>query len=160
MNCELLGSEAELREAARIIRESFKTVADEFCLNEMNCPSHPAFFSDESIIAATSSGTCFYSLYHERNMAGVLALKYLNKNEYSMEKLAVLPEYRHLGYGKKLVEFALDTAREAGAEKMIIGIIDENIALKEWYLALGFTVTDIKRYDHLPFTVCTMQKIL
>jgi hypothetical protein len=32
--------------------------------------------------------------------------------------------------------------------------------LKQWYQRQGFIVTEIKRFPHLPFTVCLMEKTL
>jgi diamine N-acetyltransferase len=45
-------------------------------------------------------------------------------------------------------------------EVISIGIIDEHTVLKQWYRKLGFTEVNRKKYDHLPFTVCSMEKRL
>ena len=47
--------------------------------------------------------------------------------------------------------------RTLGASKIKIGIIEENIILKEWYKNFGFTHTAAKKFDHLPFTVKFME---
>ena len=39
---EIMGKDG-LRNSARIIRASFKTVASEFALTKKNCPTHPSF---------------------------------------------------------------------------------------------------------------------
>ncbi len=43
---------------------------------------------------------------------------------------------------------------------MSVGLVDENAVLKRWYAALGFRETGKKRFAHLPFTVCFMEKAL
>jgi ribosomal protein S18 acetylase RimI-like enzyme len=75
-----------------------------------------------------------------------------------MERLAVVPEHRHNGYGKELTDFVFKYASSQGGKKVSIGIINENIELKDWYTEYGFTETSIRKYDHLPFTVCFMEK--
>ena len=39
-----------------------------------------------------------------------------------------------------------------------IGIMEENIKLKQWYMQNGFLSTGTKRFAHLPFTVGFMEK--
>jgi hypothetical protein len=45
-------------------------------------------------------------------------------------------------------------------KKVSVGIIDENLVLKNWYRDYGFVQTDIRRFEHLPFVVCFMEKEL
>ena len=73
------------------------------------------------------------------------------------EKLAVLPQYRHNGYGKKLIAFAKEKAKEMGAAKITIGIIEENARLKNWYASNGFIHTGTREFSHLPFIVGFME---
>lgn len=75
-----------------------------------------------------------------------------------MEKLAVLPEYRHKNYGAELVRFVFDYIRNRGGQKLSIGIIDEHTVLKYWYKELGFKEIGTQVFNHLPFTVCFMEK--
>lgn len=56
-----------------------------------------------------------------------------------------MPEYRHRGIGKELINYAMNySKRTLGASKIKIGIIEENIILKEWYKNFGFTHTAAK----------------
>ena len=72
--------------------------------------------------------------------------------------LAVLPEYRHLGIGKELVDYAITYSKNIlGANKIKIGIVEENTILKEWYEKIGFVHTGTKKFEHLPFTVGFME---
>lgn len=62
------------------------------------------------------------------------------------------------GLGKKLVAYAADYAKDhLGAQKIQIGIVEENTVLKAWYQSQGFTHTGTKTFDHLPFTVGFME---
>jgi N-acetylglutamate synthase-like GNAT family acetyltransferase len=88
---------------------------------------------------------------------GFVAMEKADDAVYYLEKLAVLPEYRHNGYGRELVQFVLETAATGGAKKLSIGIIYEQAVLKDWYKDIGFRETSTKKFEHLPFTVGFME---
>lgn len=69
----------------------------------------------------------------------------------------MLPEYRHFGYGKQLLDFCKTKVQERGGNKIIIDIVEENTILKNWYATNGFTHIETKKYEHLPFTVGYME---
>jgi ribosomal protein S18 acetylase RimI-like enzyme len=147
----------DLTACARVIRLSFATVAEAFGLTPQNCPNHPAFIRKERLIAMREAGARFFGLYAADTLAGCVAARVKGAIAY-IEKLAVLPQYRHMGYGNALMDAALGYAKEQGCGKASIGIIDENTVLKDWYKSMGFTVVEIKEFAHLPFTVCIMTK--
>lgn len=91
---------------------------------------------------------------------GFVAIEKANNEIYYMEKLAILPEYRHKGYGKKVMDFVVNYVKGKDGKKISIGIINENEILKKWYLSYGFIETETKVFYHLPFTVCFMEKKL
>ena len=63
-----------------------------------------------------------------------------------------------LGLGKELVAYAADYAKDhLGAQKIQIGIVEENTVLKAWYQSQGFIHTGTKTFGHLPFTVGFME---
>jgi ribosomal protein S18 acetylase RimI-like enzyme len=98
----------------------------------------------------------------DKEPAGFIAIEKSEKEEgiFYIEKLGVVPRYRHKGYGKKLMGFAAKRVRKLGGKKISIGIIDSNKKLKEWYKQLGFSINGTKNFDHLPFKVCFMEKNL
>ena len=81
----------------------------------------------------------------------------MSSGTYEMNDVSILPEYRHYGYGKKLLNFCKARVRELGGNKITIGIVEENTVLKEWYAANGFVHTGTKKFEHLPFTVGFME---
>lgn len=98
-----------------------------------------------------------YTFYENGDRAGFVRLTKKGDAVFELEKLAVLPEYRHRGYGKRLVGFARDEAGKLGAPKITIGIIEENARLKDWYAMNGFVHAGTRRFSHLPFTVGFME---
>lgn len=150
-------SKAELNICLEIIRRSFLTVAEKFGLTEKNCPSHTAFMTADKLKKQLESGRPMFLYYRDEIPVGYFSLCECNSNEIELNNLAVLPEYRHFGIGKAMVEYAVDFAKQSGYKKLTIGIIEENTVLKEWYAKLGFVHTGTRSFEHLPFTVGFME---
>jgi ribosomal protein S18 acetylase RimI-like enzyme len=91
-------------------------------------------------------------------MVGFMQLEKKSIEKYILEKFTVLPEYRHYGYGKSLLDFACNKAKELGGKKILIGIIEDNKVLKQWYITNGFIHVGTRNFDSLPFTVGFMEK--
>ena len=98
-----------------------------------------------------------YGLYCDRRLVGYVSLSQENDGVYELHNLAVLPEHRHEGYGKKLLDFCKNKIKALGCNKITIGIIEENTVLKNWYTANGFAHKGTKTFAHLPFTVGFME---
>lgn len=150
----------ELDTCTEIIRDSFITVAEDFKLTSANCPTNPAFIDPDDMQNLQSENRELYRISYHRKPAGFVAIERSLKEPgvFYIEKVCVLPEFRHLGIGKSIMEFAWKRIIEMGGIQASVAIIDENVQLKNWYKRLGFDVTGIKKFDHLPFTVCFMAK--
>ncbi len=152
-----LNKEKELNDLLVVIQESFLTVAKDFNLTKENAPTNPAFITMDKLVEAIGNKLDFYVAAENNRIVGCIGIQPGKKEkEYYIERLAVLPEYRHFGYGKKLLDKAIDEIRKRNARYISIGIINENKVLKEWYSKNGFIEYETKKYDHLPFTVCLM----
>jgi ribosomal protein S18 acetylase RimI-like enzyme len=149
----------DLSACAGVIRESFRTVAEAYGLDERNCPGHPAFIGEERLLSMVEKGARFFGIYTDGRLIGCVAVE-VRGNIAFIEKLAVLPGFRHRGFGRRLIEAAIRYAGEKGCLRASVGIMDENRRLKNWYIGLGFHVTELKEYVHLPFTVCMMERRL
>ena len=140
-----------------IIHKSFQTVADEMNLTKENCPSYTAFMPIEKLISQFENNTPMLLYQYNGCFAGYFSLS-INDDSVELNNLAVLPEYRHLGIGKELVDYAITYSKNIlGANKIKIGIVEENTILKEWYEKIGFIHTGTKKFEHLPFTVGFME---
>jgi ribosomal protein S18 acetylase RimI-like enzyme len=153
-----IGSENELRNSVRVIRSAFKTVALEFNLTRENSPTHPSFITTGRLREDRNKGVKYFGLFLGDRQAGFVAVEKADANLYYVERLAVLPEYRHRGYGVQLMEFAFEYIRANGGTKVSIGIINEQTILKNWYKGLGFEEILTREFAHLPFTVCFMER--
>lgn len=144
----------ELPACVQVIRDSFKTVADRYGITEENAPRFTAF-------ATTEDRLRYQMLVEKRPMyvylrggkiVGYYSLAILPENGTEMNNLAVLPAYRHQGIGEHLLMDALKLSVFLGANKVKIGIINENTILGKWYESFGFVRTGEQKFDFFPFT--------
>jgi ribosomal protein S18 acetylase RimI-like enzyme len=154
-----IGSRHDLENSLKVIRDSFKTVAVEFGLNKDNCPTHPSLITLDKLLELKNKAELF-GLFLNKGQVGFVAVEKADDGVYYLDKLAVLPEYRHRGYGARLVDFVVGYVKKQGGQKISLGMIDESTILKNWYKKLGFRETGTKNFEHLPFTVCFMDKSL
>lgn len=143
---------SELQVCLDVIHQSFKTVADEFGLTQENCPKHTSFIPLCYLEAQMNWRWHMYALYADKKIIGYMSISKESDDIYQLHNLAVLPEYRHNGFGRLLLDYAKDTVKSLGGRIIKIGIIEESTVLKSWYIANGFVHTGVKKFEHLPFT--------
>lgn len=148
----------EIESSARVIRDSYSTVALEFNLTSQNCPTNPAFITQEVLRNLKDKGINMFGLFVYGIQIGFVAIEKADEKKYYMEKLAVEPQHRHQGYGKILVDYVVNYVYSKKGIILSIGIINENDLLKKWYNDYGFKEIGCKKFVHLPFTVCFMEK--
>ena len=148
--------------AAEVIRASFTTVAKDFGITKENCPKHTSFITTDEIQKNSDWGWLIYGLYEDNQLIGHVSISKSRETDrvYEIHNVAVLPEYRHRSYGKQLLDFCKTKVKEMGGIKIILGMIEENTILKNWYAANGFIHSGTKRFTHLPFMVGFMEWIM
>ena len=142
----------DLNEYLEVIHQSFSTVAEQFGLTRENCPKHTSFIPLSFLETQKNWGWNMYALYAGKKIIGYMSLSKESNDAFELHNLAVLPELRHNGYGKMLLDYAKDKVKLLGGSKIKIGIIEKSVVLKDWYIANGFVHTGTKKFDHLPFT--------
>jgi diamine N-acetyltransferase len=148
----------DFEKSAEVIRQAFITVAEDFYLTRENAPTNPAFLEADALKALYEKGVKLFDVYYGADKVGFSAMEKAPEGVYYLEKLAVLPDYRHKGIGRRMMDFIFETVRGEGGKKVSIAVINENTVLKQWYLAYGFEEKSLKKFPHLPFTVCFMEK--
>jgi diamine N-acetyltransferase len=160
---EILIRKAESREAAilaDLIAGSHLDVAQKFNLTPQNCPKHPSNCEDDWIKNDFARGVTYFLLDYVDEPVGCIAIERANQDQFYLERLSVLPGYRHRGFGKVLVDHVLNLARTEGAALVGIGTIAEHTLLTAWYQKLGFLEKETKVFPHIPFTVLFMKYAL
>jgi ribosomal protein S18 acetylase RimI-like enzyme len=145
---------------ARIVRESFRTVAERFGLTAENCPRHPANCTEDWISEALEGGVRCFVLEDEGRPCGCVALERADEQTAYLGRLAVLPDCRGRGFGRALVERVLAEARAAGLRRVRLGLIAADEPLRGWYERLGFREVERRPFEHLPFEVLFMSREL
>ena len=149
---------SDLLSCLEVFHRGYETVAIEFGLTEENCPDRGrASLPFEKLVFEFENGALMFGYFLENKIIGFLSLS-LDKNAIcKLNDIIILPEHRQKGYGKDLLEFCKNKAFELGANKIIIGMIDDNNKLKNWYIRNGFINVGYKKYDKAPFTVGFME---
>ena len=150
-------TEAQLPKCLEVIQKSFTTVAKDFGLTEQNFPKHTSFMKLEKLKYQFRNGYWMYGYYDGGIIFGFFSLNYKGNGAYELNNLAVHPENRHNGHGKKLIEFAKKKVVELGGRIIEISIIEENKVLKNWYAENGFIHTGTIKFSHQPFTAGYMK---
>jgi ribosomal protein S18 acetylase RimI-like enzyme len=152
--------EYEVKASVNVIQKAFKTVADEFSLTKENAPTNAAFIDADNLKQLIRKGGKLFGVLDDKKQIGFVVVEKADNGLYYMEKLAVIPEYRHKGIGTRIIDFVFEYVREHGGDTVSIGIIDENSILKNWYKNYGFLEIRTSKFEHLPFNVCYMAKKL
>ncbi|MBR6403481.1 MAG: GNAT family N-acetyltransferase [Eubacterium sp.] len=154
-------TENDFDDAISVICNSFMTVAEEFNITKENAPAFTAFATDKSKLRTWmfEQHRPMYGYFNNGKMAGYYNLM-INENECELGSLSVLPEYRHKGIGRKLLEDSLSKASGFGCTIMKLSIVEENKILRKWYEDQGFIHTGTEKYDFFPFTCGYLEKNL
>ncbi len=149
---------SDLLSCLEVFHRGYETVAIEFGLTEENCPDRGrACLPFEKLVFEFENGALMFGYFLENKIVGFLSLKLDENSICKLNDIIILPDYRQKGYGKELLEFCKNKAFELGANKIIIGMIDDNNKLKNWYIRNGFINVGYKKYDKVPFTVGFME---
>jgi len=150
----------DIPECVRVIRNSHRTVADEFGFTPENAPRYVAFATDENRLIWHMEHEHRLMFLDEENgvIRGYYSLLLKQDGECELGNLSVLPEYRHQGIGTELLRHAAGIARERQCGTMRLSIVEENAVLRKWYEENGAVHTGTEKYDFFPFT-CGYMKI-
>lgn len=152
----------DLADCAKVIRESFSTVANEFGFTVANAPRFTAFAITEEQLnyQLVEEHRPMYAFFDNEIIIGYYSLLLQGNKECELNNLCVIPAYRHHGIGEELLKNAFKAAKALNCDKINIGIVEENKVLRNWYESFGFIHTGTKKFDFFPFTCGYMQKIL
>lgn len=149
----------DIEKCVTVIRESFKTVADEFGLTVENASRFTAFATTKERLEWHLFGEHrpMYAYYYDGIIVGYYSLLLQDNNECELNNLCVVPAYRHKGIGEELLKDAFEMAYKLNCNKVNIGIVEENKVLRKWYEGFGFVHTGTQKFDFFPFTCGYME---
>ena len=155
-----INPEEDVSAVLKVLNLSHGTIARDFNFTKEDNPTNNAFIDEKTLREQLKNGIALYGLIMENRLVGCIAIEKSKRevDTYYIEKVSVLPEFRHQGIGVRLMDFATDKIKNAGGKMISIALIDSNSKLKKWYLSQGFVETGFKDFEHLPFRVCFMRK--
>ncbi len=155
-----INPEQDVSAVLKVLNLSHGTIARDFNFTKEDNPTNNAFIDEKTLREQLKNGIALYGLKMGNRLVGCIAIEKSKReaDTYYIEKVSVLPEFRHQGIGVRLMDFATDKIKNAGGKMISIALIDSNSKLKKWYLSQGFIETGFKDFEHLPFIVCFMRK--
>lgn len=92
----------------------------------------------------TDSGQCYIAKYKDETI-GVIVLKATHPDTIEIVNIAVREDFQGKGIGKKLLQYAIHTAKDQHAKTLEIGTGNSSIHQLLLYQKCGFRITDIER---------------
>jgi ribosomal protein S18 acetylase RimI-like enzyme len=116
-------------------------------LEVINTSTLPTTYPQEFYNNALN-GFCKFAYYGEVPVGAIKAKLMVPQHHkvptsVYIESLAVLEPYRHLGIGKKLVNYAIEEAKKSYIHEITLHVWVKQQEVKEWYEKLGFTEKEI-----------------
>ena len=155
--------EEEIPACVDLIRRSFGTVAEEFGFTVENAPRFTAFATTEERLTWHLHGEkrpMYVYVNESGEIIGYYSLLLEENNVCELSNLCVEPESRHGKVGEALLLHSYEAAKAAGCAVMHIGIVEENVKLRQWYEKYGVVHLGTKKFEHFPFTCGFMEKTL
>jgi ribosomal protein S18 acetylase RimI-like enzyme len=147
-----------------ILNKSFMTVALEFNFTKETAGRFAAFIGSDIIEDQLKNGLKMYGYNIDNKIIACVGYSFIKGETYFIERLATLPEYRHMGIGRKIMEFIENKIKENGGKIAEIEVVDLNKRLIEWYKNMEYKQIRIDQLfageRKLPFNLCVMNKAL
>ena len=143
-----------------LVNRSFITVADEYGYTMENASTFPAFIGSNVIANDIKNGLIIFGYKKDGEVIGCCGHSKHSDIIYKIKRLAVLPEYRHYGIGKRLMAHNELIIKENGGSIAEVHLVNNNEKLKRWYTENNYREIAIEEVKGLPFKVCIMQKEL
>lgn len=150
----------EIDVCADVIRRSFATIARIYHLTPQNAPANGAFMTSNRITELHAQGAFFLGDFEGDILTGTVLIHQAVGGVFRLDKISVLPQFRHNGIGGELYKNAEEAIIEQNGRIINIGIINENTLIKYWFKHKGFKEVEVKKFPGHPFSVCFMEKEL
>lgn len=143
-----------------IIRRSFHTVAETYGLPEENCVASGSFIKMDQLMGDFRRGVKLFGCLCDGVSAGYMQLEMTEPGKFTLDKVAVLPEYRGQGLGMQMVNYAIAYAVKHGGLTLTVSVFAADESLIAWYTRHGFILRDTVTKPGLPLEVARMERDL
>ena len=149
----------ELSVCLSVLQESYEASAVYFGMTEENCPYRGRTRLPFSVLEQEFESSQMYVYVCDEKIVGFLSLQQEGEILH-LNDIALLPGEQGKGFGTKLMEFAHEQAKTAGCMSIRLGMVHDNLRLRNWYESIGFETVKLKKYEKVTYTVGTMEKKL
>jgi mycothiol synthase len=142
--CEFLGhADEDPEQLASLIEATYPGTLD--------CPALDGIRSNDDVLAGYRAQGEYLPQHWYRVMtpnpngrpSGVLILSsHASTGNWELVYMGVVPAARGQGFGRRIVEFALDAAARGGAERLVLAVDADNHPAVDTYRAAGFVEWD------------------
>ncbi|NDV96961.1 GNAT family N-acetyltransferase [Dysgonomonas sp. 521] len=98
--------------------------------------------SAEAVSDYLNRGTCYVGEL-DGKVIGVFVLLPTRPFTIELVNLAIAEQYHNMGYGKKMVQYAIDRARDGNYKVLELGTGNAGIGQMALYQKCGFTITSV-----------------
>lgn len=156
----VLLTQSQLLGYLSVIRRSFHTVAETYDLPEENCVASGSFIKMDQLMRDYRRGVKLFGCLCDGHTAGYMQLEMIEPGKFTLDKVAVLPEYRGQGIGAHMLEYAIDHAAHHGGQTLTVSVFAIDTGLVDWYCRHGFVLRDTVTHPDLPLAVAHLDKDL
>lgn len=120
--------------------------------NNFNAYVNKAFTVDGWTAEMNHPDSEFYILFSSNQIAGYTKLNknkaqsdFMGEGYMEIERIYISEHFQNRGYGSSLIDHAISKGKEAGLEKLWLGVWEKNLAAIRFYEKMGFT--HVKEHD-------------
>lgn len=125
------------------VKITVATTDDISAISNIEKSSFSTPWSENAIRESMDAGTTFYVARINDTVAGYMGISKIAGEGY-VTNIAVLPEYRRLGIGKKILQYAIDNSKDE-LEFISLEVRSSNTAAISLYEKLGFESVGIRK---------------
>lgn len=146
---EIILKEVTIKEVKLLQKISIETFSDIFkdANNETDLKEYlkNAYNIEQLKSEVSNSDSAFYFVYYKNELAGYLKLNVANAqsekhdiNALEVERIYIKSDFKRLGIGKYLLNYAIEYARELNKTSVWLGVWEENINALNFYKKMNF----------------------
>ncbi|HEU0226533.1 MAG TPA: GNAT family N-acetyltransferase [Arachidicoccus soli] len=98
-------------------------------------------YANDSLTEQMNNGHHFYLLMEDSVAIGFIDVEKISKKKTKLHKIYLLPDHQGKNYGKVLMGFAIEKAKENNSDSLQLNVNRYNLALN-FYLKQGFKIVE------------------
>jgi putative acetyltransferase len=131
---------------------AFRTLNEEWITRYFTLEEKDVEVLGDPHTAILRKGGHIFMVYLNAKPVGCVALVPIGLGVFELSKMAVSPECRGLGIGRRLIEYAISQARVFGGRSLFLGCSTKLPSAIHLYESVGFRHVDPESLPPIPYT--------